>query len=115
MFLRTLNDLEDKYEFFQLRYDGRGKKGFTTLQKCVVALRLMTFGVPADAVDDYLKMSAKTASESMYNFCDYIIEFYGDIYLWKPTRSNVEELYVAHQAEHGLPGMFGSISCMHRD
>lgn len=82
----------------------------------------MAFGMAANAVDDYLRMSARTAQQSMYNFCEYIIELYGDIYLRKPTLNNVEELNaaheelnVAHHVEHGLPGMLGSIDCTHWD
>lgn len=40
--------------------------------------------------------------ENVHIFCEYVVELYGDIYLWKPTRSDVEQLYVAHQAKHGL-------------
>ena len=46
-------------------------------------------------------------------FCEYVIELYGDIYLRNPTRNDVEQLYAAHQAKHGFPGMLGSIDCTH--
>ncbi|KAI3496374.1 hypothetical protein L2E82_13887 [Cichorium intybus] len=115
MFLRIVHDLEANYEIFQLRYDGRGKRGFTPHQKCGAALRLLGYGYTFDAVDEYLRMSAKTARESMYAFCEYIYELYGPIYLRKPTRNDVEELYAAHHQSHGLPGMLGSIDCTHWD
>ncbi|KAL7616885.1 hypothetical protein Lser_V15G00681 [Lactuca serriola] len=40
-------------------------------------------------------------------------ELYRDIYLWHPTKSDVEQLYDAHEAKHGFPGMLGSIDCTH--
>ncbi|XP_023735414.1 uncharacterized protein LOC111883312 [Lactuca sativa] len=52
-------NLENNYELFQLRWDARGKRGFSTLQKCT-ALRQLAYGIAADASDEYLKMSERT-------------------------------------------------------
>nr|KAJ0195912.1 hypothetical protein LSAT_V11C700356830 [Lactuca sativa] len=41
------------------------------------------------------------------------MKFYRDIYLRHPTKSDAEQLYAAHQAKRGFPGMFGSIDCTH--
>nr|KAJ0204160.1 hypothetical protein LSAT_V11C500229790 [Lactuca sativa] len=35
---RFPRDLTHNYEFFQLRWDARGKRGFATIQKCTTAL-----------------------------------------------------------------------------
>nr|KAJ0207049.1 hypothetical protein LSAT_V11C500274670 [Lactuca sativa] len=43
LFLRIASDLERNYEFFQLRWDARGKRGFTTIQKCTAALRQLGY------------------------------------------------------------------------
>ncbi|XP_023765443.1 uncharacterized protein LOC111913961 [Lactuca sativa] len=58
-------------------------------------------------------MSERTGRKYTYLFCEYVIELYRDIYLRHPTKSDVERLYVAHQAKHGFPGMLGSIDCIH--
>nr|KAJ0221303.1 hypothetical protein LSAT_V11C200089680 [Lactuca sativa] len=86
LFLRIVRDLENNYEFFQLRWDARGKRGFSTLQKCTTTLRQLTYGIVADASDEYLKMSERTGRECDYLFCEYVIELYGNIYLRHPTR-----------------------------
>ncbi|XP_023764785.2 uncharacterized protein LOC111913293 [Lactuca sativa] len=113
LFLRIASDLERNYEFFQLRWDARGKRGFTTVQKCTAALRQLGYGITADASDEYLKMSERTGRDCTYLFCEYVIELYRDIYLRHPTKSDVEQLYAAHEAKHGFPGMLGSIDCTH--
>lgn len=113
LFLRIARDLARNYEFFQLQWDARGKHGFTTIQKCTAALRQLGYGITADASYDYLKMSERTVQECTYLFCEYVIELYRDIYLRHPTKSDVEQLYVAHQMKHGFPGMLGSIDCTH--
>ncbi|KAL7610801.1 uncharacterized protein LOC111901259 [Lactuca sativa] len=58
-------------------------------------------------------MSERTGRECTYLFCEYVIELYRDIYLRNLTKSDVEQLYAAHQAKHGFPGMLGSIDCTH--
>nr|KAJ0186232.1 hypothetical protein LSAT_V11C900498710 [Lactuca sativa] len=113
LFLRITSDLERNYEFFQLRLDARGKRGFTTIQKCTAALRQLRYGITADASDEYLEMSERTGRDGTYLFYEYVIELYRDIYLRHPTKSDVEQLYVAHEAKHGFPGMLGSIDCIH--
>ncbi|XP_022024868.1 putative nuclease HARBI1 [Helianthus annuus] len=85
LFTRIANDLAGLDPFFTQRPDARNYEGFTTLQKCVAAIRQLAYGTVADALDEYLQMSART------------------------TR----ELYQAHEARHGFPGMLGSIDCMH--
>ncbi|XP_023769283.1 uncharacterized protein LOC111917880 [Lactuca sativa] len=58
-------------------------------------------------------MSERTGPDCTYLFCEYVIELYRDIYLQHPTKSDVEQLYAAHEAKHGFPGMLGSIDCTH--
>nr|KAJ0198376.1 hypothetical protein LSAT_V11C700370070 [Lactuca sativa] len=113
LFLRIARDLKYNYEFFQLRWDAKGKCGFTTIQKCTAILRQLTYGITADASDEYLKMSERIGRECTYLFYEYVIELYRDIYLRHPAKSDVEQLYVAHQAKYGFPGMLGSIDCTH--
>ncbi|XP_052625896.1 uncharacterized protein LOC111898164 [Lactuca sativa] len=60
--LQIDNALESRYEFFQLRYDARGRQGFTTFHKCVAAIRLMAMGESPDTMDDYMRMSKRTVA-----------------------------------------------------
>ncbi|XP_022041674.1 uncharacterized protein LOC110944321 [Helianthus annuus] len=85
LFTRIANDLAGLDPFFTQRPDARNYEGFTTLQKCTAAIRQLAYGTVADALDEYLQMSART------------------------TREFVQ----AHEARHEFPGMLGSIDCMH--
>ncbi|XP_021971280.1 uncharacterized protein LOC110866442 [Helianthus annuus] len=69
LFLRIADDLAAYDHFFTLRHDARGKRSFTTLQKCTAAIRQLAYGTAADAWDEYLKMSERTARECVYKFC----------------------------------------------
>nr|KAJ0193004.1 hypothetical protein LSAT_V11C800403480 [Lactuca sativa] len=110
--LYDLSKFEDRFRISRnLFLHARGKRGFSTLQKCTATLRQLAYGIAADASDEYLKMFERTGRECAYLFCEYVIELYGDIYLRHPTRNDIEQLYAAHEAKHGLQGMLGSIDC----
>ena len=69
LFLKICGDLETEYTFFQQRYDGAGKLGFSPIQKCTSAIRQLAFGVNSDLLDEYLHMSERTSRESLTHFC----------------------------------------------
>lgn len=69
---------EDKKRFdinIDFRVDAHGKGGLSTIQKCASALRMISYGQPADAVDDYIKIGKSTANFYMERFCENIISF----------------------------------------
>ena len=113
LFLRIADDMANFEPFFTLRYDARGKRGFTTLQKCTAALRQLAYGTTADAWDEYLKMSERTARECLYKFSKCVVKLYSKKYLRKPNSSEVQQLYQFHHQQHCFPGMLGSIDCYH--
>ncbi|XP_035838888.1 uncharacterized protein LOC110906851 [Helianthus annuus] len=113
LFLRIINDLEANYDYFKQKPDARGYLGFTGIQKCTSALRILAYGNTTDINDEYLKMAEKTTRDSLEHFCRGIIDVYGARYLRTPTWEDLQKIYEVHNAEHGLPGMIGSIDCMH--
>ena len=87
---------------FLLKYDARGRQGFTSLRKCTPSLRLMAYRASADSLDECLRMSKKTARESIYEFSRGVVELFGPIYLRKPTTTDVQQQYVLHEEKHGF-------------
>ena len=47
--------------YFRKRCDATGKEGLSALQKCVASMRILAYGVPADAVDEYVHIGESTA------------------------------------------------------
>ncbi|KAL7606155.1 uncharacterized protein LOC111885883 [Lactuca sativa] len=70
-------------------------------------------GESPDTMDDYMRMSERTARESLYTLSRGVVETFGDVYLRKPSLHDLQELYAAHEERHGFPGMIGSIDCTH--
>lgn len=113
LFLRIVNDVTNMSEFMQQRADARGTLGFSSVQKCAVAIRQLAYGSVSDSWDEYFQMSERVALESLDEFCSCVMQLYGRRYLRKPTPSDVRSLYAHHSQVHGFPGMLGSLDCLH--
>ncbi|XP_042415432.1 protein ALP1-like [Zingiber officinale] len=113
LFLRIVNALENHSAFFQQRDDAVRRKGLSPLQKCTAAIRQLAYGVPADHLDEYLRMGESTAIRCLFKFCEYVVEIFGDRYLRMPNADDVQRLLQMHDERHGFPGMLGSLDCMH--
>nr|XP_043609668.1 uncharacterized protein LOC122581503 [Erigeron canadensis] len=108
-----VRDIEANFPYFQERYDARGRKSFTAIQKCTSAVRQLATGNAPDEYDEYLCMAARTARETLDYFCDAIIRLYSREYLRRPTSHDVARIFEAHELRHHMPGMLGSIDCTH--
>jgi len=69
VFLRLVNACEIMNPYFIQTPDCTGLLGLTSLQKCVATIRILAYGLPADAVDEYVRIGESTAIESLRNFC----------------------------------------------
>ncbi|KAL7616034.1 hypothetical protein Lser_V15G02803 [Lactuca serriola] len=113
IFLRISNALESRYDFFKQKPDARGRMSFSSIQKCVAALRYLGYSITFDASDVYLKVSERTAVECVDWFSACVYEVFHEEYLHKPTQRDIERLYSAHEERHGFSSMLGSLDCTH--
>jgi len=75
-------------------------------------LRMLTYGVPADATDEYVRIGESTALESLRRFVAAVVDLFEDEYLRHPNEADTARL-LALGERRGFPGMLGSIDCMH--
>lgn len=108
LFLRIVNALGEWSPFFTYRTDCAGRVGLSPLQKCSAAMRMLAYGTPADALDEYLKIGKCTALGNALG----VIELFGREYLRCPTREDLEHILQVNESR-GFPGMLESIDCMH--
>nr|XP_034580678.1 uncharacterized protein LOC117843998 [Setaria viridis] len=71
---------------------------------------MLTYGVAADATDDYIRIGESTAIESLRRFVNVVVEVFGDEYLRSPNEDDIARL-LAIGGSRGFPDMFGSIDC----
>ncbi|XP_073139082.1 uncharacterized protein [Henckelia pumila] len=53
------------------------KKRIVTTTKCTVAICQLDYGVPANHLDEYLRMGESTAIRCIFKFCEYVVEIFG--------------------------------------
>ncbi|XP_057545937.1 uncharacterized protein LOC130824930 [Amaranthus tricolor] len=97
---------------FTTNIDATGKKGLSALQKCTATLRMLAYGVVADQVDEYLRISKSTTQKALTHFTKGIINQFRQHYLRKPTPQDLTRL-LAFSEERGFPSMIGSVDCKH--
>ena len=62
-------------------------------------------------MDEYIKIGAETARQSLEHFVDGVIEIFGEEYLRRPNVQDMQR--ILHDGyQHGFPGMMGSVDCM---
>jgi hypothetical protein len=98
--------------YFKCKKDYTGMVGFSSLQKCTVAMRLLTYGALGDTADDYLHMAESSALDCLYKFCKAVVVVFGPTYLKSRNAQDIARILAIYEAK-GFPGMLGSIDCMH--
>ncbi|XP_062118547.1 uncharacterized protein LOC133832185 [Humulus lupulus] len=81
LFLHIFDAIQGHDNYFVQRRDGIGKLGLSGLQKVTTVFLMLTYGVPADATDEYIKIRESTALESLKQFCRAFVEVFGACYL----------------------------------
>ncbi|XP_020272406.1 uncharacterized protein LOC109847586 [Asparagus officinalis] len=89
LFPRIVDSISNYDDYFTQRRNNAGKLGLTPIQKCTAAIRMLAYGVAADACDEYVKIGESTAIECTRKFCEGVIALFQDEYLRRP---NVEDL-----------------------
>ena len=112
LFLHIVDAIKQHDNYFNQQRDASGRLGLSTLQNVTAALRILAYGMPADATDEYIKIGKSTAIECMKRFCRAIVSVFSEWYLRSPTSEDVSILLNIGQ-QHGFPGMLGSLDCMH--
>jgi hypothetical protein len=68
--------------------------------------------VPADNVDDYIRIGESTTVECLERFVTGVYTIFGPQYLRRPNNEDTERLLKIGEARD-FPSMLGSIDCMH--
>ena len=112
LFLCIVDALGQWSPCFIYRADCASRIGLSPLQKCTAAMRMLAYGTPADALDEYLKIGKCTALQCLDKFARWVIEVFSGEYLQRPTCEDVEHLLQVNESR-SFPRMLDGIDCMH--
>ncbi|XP_010690655.1 uncharacterized protein LOC104904161 [Beta vulgaris subsp. vulgaris] len=112
VFLRIMESVVAIDVWFTQKRDATGQLSLSPLQKCTAAIRMLAYGVAADSLDEYVRISESTTRISLMKFTKGVITKFGTEYLRRPTPDDLARL-LRFGEESGFSGMVGSIDCMH--
>ena len=112
LFLHLVNSVCAYDPWFVQKRDALGRLGLSGLQKCTAAVRMLAYGLPADACDEYIRIGETIALVAMRHWVNAIRACFGDTYLRQPTLADLKKQIDINTAR-GFPDMFGSLNCMH--
>jgi hypothetical protein len=87
-----MNVVEAHDDYFVQKRNVANQLGLSCFQKVTAAMRMLTYGVPDDATDEYVCIGESTALESLRRFVAAVIEIFGDEYLRYPNEVDTTRL-----------------------
>ncbi|KAK9187712.1 hypothetical protein WN944_019110 [Citrus x changshan-huyou] len=101
LFNRITNAVQGHDNYFMQRRDGVDRLRLSGLQKIIVVFRMLAYGMPIDASDEYIKIGESTTIESLKRFCRTIVEVFVEQYLRSPNTNDAARLL--HVRKDGTP------------
>ncbi|KAF8390509.1 hypothetical protein HHK36_025036 [Tetracentron sinense] len=92
LFHRIQSAMKAYDPYFVLKRNAAGVIGLSSLQKVIVTMRMLAYGVAADAVDDYVRIGESTSIESLRRFVRAVVEVFGEEYLRSPNNDDISRL-----------------------
>ncbi|XP_052156408.1 uncharacterized protein LOC127774168 [Oryza glaberrima] len=85
---------------------------FADPPKVYGAIRMLAYDIPADSLDEIVRISESTMIEAFKHFVKAVVDVFADQYLRAPTAEDTARL-MAINTPRGFQGMLGCIDCMH--
>ncbi|XP_028122122.1 uncharacterized protein LOC114319309 [Camellia sinensis] len=92
LFVSILHDIQQVNEYFIQSRDATGAFGLTGVQEITAALWILQYGVPADAVDKYIRSDESAAISALNFFTRSIVATYEAVYLRSLNEANIARL-----------------------
>jgi hypothetical protein len=87
-----MNAVEAHDDYFVHKRNATNVLGLSCFQKVTAAMRMLTYGVPADATNKNVRIGESTALESLRMFVAAVVEIFGDQYLRYPNDAKLLEM-----------------------
>ncbi|XP_022681830.1 uncharacterized protein LOC111257065 [Setaria italica] len=112
LFLHIVDGVEAHDDYFRQKLNATGLLGATALQKVFGSFCMLAYDVPANSMDEVVRLAESTMVEAFHHFVQAVVEVFGEQYLRPPTIEDTARL-LAINTKREWPGMLGCIDCMH--
>ena len=99
--------------FFLTTNDTHNRPAASLEARLLLPLKTLACGVPPHCFRDYFSMSNSLARECCFEFDRIMKELHEVEHLRLPTCNDLKQMEKLHRATHRVPGMCGSLDCMH--
>lgn len=82
LFLSIMDRVVAHDAYFVQRKGAAGVFSLSSIQKCTAALRMLAYGIAADAIDEYCRLGENTAMETMKQFVVTIRAYFQSLHTW---------------------------------
>ena len=97
LYLKIVDFVVDHDAYFLQNRDCNNFLGFTPIQKCAAAVRLVASGASADEMDNRYRLVKSTILETLRRFCDAIIEIFSERHMRSPDENHLKQLLRIHE------------------
>jgi hypothetical protein len=112
LFLEIMDDLKAANPFFEQKRNVAGVMGFSSIHKCIIAIKMLAYSSAADSMDDTYCIVESTVLATVKEFVGTINNIFGPEFIRPPTENEINHILQVNESR-GFPGMIGSIDCMH--
>jgi len=95
LFLKVHDGVFGYDDSFSSKPDVAGRLGISSLQKCTIVMHMLAYGMAADEVDEYMRVSEGSLIWYTKKFCKAVVVF-GAEYFWSPNEQVMERLLASN-------------------
>ncbi|XP_058223075.1 uncharacterized protein LOC131332791 [Rhododendron vialii] len=114
LFLRIVSEVVAHEPYFVQKRNNAGVLGLSSLVKITTAIRLLAYGIAADAIDEYLRIGESTTLKCLRKFAKAIIEIFSDEYLRSPNNNDIARVLAIGETPGFLECWAALIICSRR-
>jgi hypothetical protein len=75
--------------YFKQKRNCAGQRGFSSIHKCTITIKMLAYGTIADSLDDHLEMSQSTILETLKHFVRTIVDVFKEEWIRPPSQLEV--------------------------
>jgi hypothetical protein len=98
LFLNSVHVVRRFDNYFICKKDFTSMVGFSSLQKCTAALRMLAYGAPGDSQDNYICMAEFTSMVCMYRFYRNVVSMFGPDYMTTHNEEDTAQTLAQNEA-----------------
>jgi hypothetical protein len=104
LFLEIMDDLKAANPFFEQKRNVAGVMGFSSIHKCIIAIKMLAYSSAADSMDDTYCIVESTVLATVKEFVGTINNIFGPEFIRPPTENEINHILQVNESR-GFSGI----------